>query len=59
MLVVPDYYQPRKGVLLLPEETRIAPQTKGGEGKNPLFPMLSDSVGQSLAGHRKATYPDR
>lgn len=56
MLVLPAHYQPSKGVLLLPKEITTAPKTKGsGE---PLFPMSSDSVEQSLEGHRKAAYPE-
>lgn len=38
MLVLPAYYQPRKGVLLLPKEITTAPETKGGGGE-PLFSL--------------------
>lgn len=54
MLVLPAHYQPSKGVLLLPKEITTAPKTKGSE--EPFFPMSSDSVEQSLDGHRKAAY---
>lgn len=58
MLVLPAYYQRRKGILLLPEEIRVAPKTKGGKKKS-LFLLPSDSVGQSPAGHRKVAYSER
>lgn len=37
-LVLPAYYQPRKGVFPLPEEIRVAPETNG-EKKKISFPF--------------------